>query len=146
MVFLGLAAAAVPAVPPESWSCSNPVEVSCSGEECMTAEPGGFTPMSVSMSAGGGFSVCAYTGCWEGAGPPLRLNGRLLWTGDGLAFSTSPDSGMKADVTLLLIEAERIGFVRAAGFASPLLCEPRGEWPEEPSPESGGESEEEARE
>ena len=127
MLSLALAAVALPAVPPESWSCSNPVEVSCSSEDCMTAEPGGFTPMSVSMSAAGGFSVCAYTGCWEGAGPPLRLDGRLLWTGDGLPFSTSPDGGMKADVTLLLIEEEGIGFVRAAGFASPLLCEPREE-------------------
>ncbi len=148
MILLALAAAGAAAAAdpsPEGWSCANPIEVRCSDEEC-SAESDAFTPMSVSMSLAGGFSVCAYTGCWEGAGAPARQEGRLLWTGDDLPFSTSPDGEMKADVTLLLIEEEGVGFVRTAGFAAPLLCERAGTPPEEPAPESKEESEEESEE
>ncbi len=142
MILLALAAAGAISAsepPPEGWSCSNPIEVRCSDDGC-SAESEAFTPMSVSMSAAGGFSVCAYTGCWEGVGAPARQEGRLLWTGDDLPFSTSPDGEMKADVTLLLIEEEGVGFVRTAGFAAPLLCEPAGPWAEEPSAENADEA------
>lgn len=121
-----LARASVAEIPEESWTCANQMEVWCSADGCDAAEPGAFTPMSIAASARGGFSVCAYTGCWEGAGAPLRQQGRILWMADGAAFSTSPDGGMKADVTLLIIEAEGVGFVRVGGFATPLLCERAG--------------------
>ncbi|MEQ8935516.1 MAG: hypothetical protein RIE56_06970 [Amphiplicatus sp.] len=140
---VGAASAAEP--PPEGWSCSNPIEVRCSAEEC-SAESEAFTPMSVSVSAAGGFSVCAYTGCWEGVGAPARQEGRLLWTGDDLPFSTSQDGGMQADVTLLLVEKDGLGFVRVAGFASPLLCERAEAWPEEPAQDIEEETEAESEE
>ncbi|MEE2692964.1 MAG: hypothetical protein VX640_15635 [Pseudomonadota bacterium] len=106
----------------QAWSCTNEVEVWCAADGCTTAAEGQFTPMSVSMTTAGAFSVCAYTGCWEGDSAPVSRQGRLLWTGDGLPFSTSQDGGMQADVTILLLAAEGVGFVRAAGLAAPVLC------------------------
>lgn len=126
MVFLALAAlmrASLSEIPHETWSCRNQVEVWCAADGCAAARPEEFTPLHVTTDAAGGFSVCAYTGCWEGKGPPLRKDGRILWTADGAAFSTSADGGMSADVTLLILEKDGVGFVRVAGLATPILCE-----------------------
>ena len=125
MPFLTLAAitiASTAEVPTESWSCSNQLEVWCSADSCAAAPPEEFTPMSISADADGGATVCAYTGCWETEAPPVRAEGRLLWTGDNLSFSTMPEGGMSADVTLLIVEKDGVGFVRVGGFATPLLC------------------------
>jgi hypothetical protein len=108
-------------VPPDIWDCANDVEVWCSVDGCAAQPEGESTPMSISARRSGEFSVCAYTGCWEGKTEVADVAGRLVWAADSAAFSTNPD-GFFADITLLIIEKDGAGFVRAGGIASPLLC------------------------
>ncbi|WP_411817394.1 hypothetical protein [Hyphococcus sp. DH-69] len=108
-------------VPPDRWSCQNEIEVWCAVDGCAAKSQDETTPMSISAGRDGAFSVCAYTGCWEGQANVHDLNGRLLWAADGAEFSTNP-GGFNADVSLLIIEKDGVGFVRVGGIASPLLC------------------------
>ena len=121
-----LAAASRDEVPPEAWNCRNQVEVWCAADGCAASRPEEFTPMDIWASDDGEISVCAYTGCWEGKAAVGRVNGRLVWAGDDLAFSTaqlSTDPGAaSADVSLMIVTGEGVGFVRAAGLATPVLC------------------------
>ena len=109
-------------VPPDVWDCANDVEVWCTVDSCAAQPEGAMTPMSITAKRDGSFSVCAYTGCWEGKTDLVEARGRLLWAADGAPFSTKPEGGFEADVTLMIIEKEGVGFVRAGGLASPLLC------------------------
>ena len=68
-------------------------------------------------------SVCAYSGCWESGAALIRADGRLLWTADGVPFSSNPDGAMTANVTLLILTKDGVGFVRVGGLATPLLCQ-----------------------
>jgi len=79
----------------------------------------------VHVEAGGRFSVCAYSGCWEGKARVHRQDGRLLLTAEGVPFS-SGDGQTATDITLLIIPGDDTGFVRAGGLATPLTCR-RGE-------------------
>lgn len=108
--------------PAEIWRCRNQVEVWCAADGCAAAPEAETTPMDVTADPEGPVSVCAYTGCWEGADPPVQRAGRVLWTLDGAAFSSQPN-GAGVEITLLIIEKEGVGFVRAGGLATPLLCE-----------------------
>ena len=133
MLFLALAAllrASTAEVPPEAWHCRNQLEVWCTADGCAATPPGESTPMDIHADLTGELSVCAYTGCWETEpapeNTPVRANGRILWTGDDLAFSTRPDGAMSADLTLLIVEKDGVGFVRVGGLATPLLCERTG--------------------
>ncbi|MEX6633296.1 hypothetical protein [Hyphococcus lacteus] len=108
-------------IPPDNWSCANDVEVWCAVDGCAAKAEGEITPMSISARRDGGFSVCAYTGCWEGQAEVHDLKGRLLWAANEAPFSTNPD-GSSTDVSLLIIEKDGVGFVRVGGIASPLLC------------------------
>ena len=109
-------------IPPDQWACSNDVEVWCAVDGCAARPEGETTPMAISARRDGEFSVCAYSGCWEGKAKVADLGGRLLWAADGVPFSSQPDGGFGADVSLLIIEGEGVGFVRVGGIASPLLC------------------------
>lgn len=107
--------------PPDAWNCRNQVEVWCTADGCAATNPDEFTPMDISADAAGYLSVCAYTGCWSGKASVARAEGRWMWATDGLPFSTSQD-GAKANVTLVIIARDGVGFVRAGGFATPVLC------------------------
>lgn len=125
MLFLALAAmlrASTGEIPLETWNCRNQIEVWCAADGCAATPPGEFTPMDINANAKGGFSVCAYSGCWNSKARPKRAAGRFLWTANGVAFSTAPDGGMEADVTLLIVQRDGVGFVRVGGLATPLLC------------------------
>ena len=108
-------------IPTEIWRCSNQVEVWCAADGCAATAEGEMTPMDITASADGRLSVCAYTGCWEGEAAYAATNGRLVWAGDALTFSTAPEGG-ESDATLLIIARDGVGFVRAGGLASPVLC------------------------
>ncbi|MFZ5619292.1 MAG: hypothetical protein ACOZAA_18410 [Pseudomonadota bacterium] len=107
--------------PPESWNCRNQVEVWCAADGCAATPPGESTPMDIWASIDGTISVCAYSGCWEGKVATSSSAGRLLWAGDGLPF-VSAVKGAGGDVTLLILAADGVGFIRAGGIATPLLC------------------------
>ncbi len=111
-------------IPADAWDCVNDVEVWCSVDGCAARPEGETTPMSITARRDGEFSVCAYTGCWEAKADVADIAGRLVWTADSAAFSTNPE-GYFADITLLIVEKDGVGFVRAGGIASPLLCSRR---------------------
>lgn len=121
MLIATLVAALAAAEVPRAWHCRNELEVWCTADGCAAA--GEFTPMDIWADPKGGVSVCAYSGCWEGAARPRRVSGRLLWTAEDAPFSTARDGEMSADITLLVFETDGVGFVRAGGLATPLLCE-----------------------
>lgn len=121
-----VAAAAAFAGAGDVWRCRNQVEVWCTADGCAAAPPGEFTPLDIRVATPRGLSVCAYTGCWEGRVRARKIAGRYLWAGDGLPFSTASDGAMTADVTVLLFVGEGVGFVRAGGLSTPLLCEKTG--------------------
>lgn len=109
-------------LPPDVWRCQNQVEVWCAVDGCAAKAESETTPLDVwASSRDGRFSVCAYTGCWEGAGAVTQNNGRLLWAAEDVPF-TSGNGGFSADITLLIIEQDGVGFVRVGGLATPLLC------------------------
>lgn len=108
-------------VPPESWNCRNQIEVWCAADGCAATPPDAFTPMDVWASADGDLSVCAYSGCWQGKAAASAAAGRLVWAGDALPFVSSLE-GAAGDVTLLILAADGVGFVRAGGIATPVLC------------------------
>lgn len=129
MIFLTLAAllSASPAeIPQGVWRCRNQLEVWCAADGCAATPPEEFTPLEVTADARRGATVCAYTGCWKIARRAVRANGRLLWSGEQLAFSTRRGGAMAADVTLLIVEKDGVGFVRAGSLATPLLCAKTG--------------------
>lgn len=121
MFALALAAALVQSQPAD-WHCRNELEIWCSGQGCNLAPPGETTPLEIRADPKGGFSVCAYSGCWEGKSRPKRIAGRLIWAGDNVPFSTAREGAMATDVTLIVFEADGVGFVRAGGLATPLVC------------------------
>jgi hypothetical protein len=108
-------------LPPDAWRCRNQVEVWFAADGCAATNPDEFTPMDISAKADGALSVCAYSGCWTGKATVARASGRWLWAGDGFAFSTASDAE-KTDVTLVIVARDGVGFVRAGGLATPVLC------------------------
>jgi hypothetical protein len=125
MLMLALAAlltASKSELPPDVWRCVNDIEVWCTVDSCAAKAQDETTPMSIWAARDGRFSVCAYTGCWEGVAAVGDIAGRLIWAGDGAEFSSAPGSAA-TDVTLMIIEKDGAGFVRAGGIASPLLCQ-----------------------
>jgi len=108
-------------IPPDAWHCKNDIEVWCSVDGCAAKDADETTPMSISASRSGAYSVCAYTGCWEGQADVIDAAGRLLWVANDVPFSSQPD-GFRADVSLMIIEGDGVGFVRVGSIASPLLC------------------------
>lgn len=121
MLVFALLGASRDGLPPDAWRCRNQVEVWCTADGCAATNPEEFTPMDISANANGAVSVCAYSGCWSGKAMIVRAKGRWLWAGDGFAFSTSQD-GEKTDVTLVIHARDGVGFVRAGGLATPVLC------------------------
>lgn len=118
-----LLSAAIPAGENERWACSNQIEVWCTVDSCAAKKEDETTPLSVQMQRNGAFSVCAYTGCWEGVGNFAQASGRLIWADDDVAFSTNQDGYFNADVSIMLVEKDGVGFVRVGGLATPMLCQ-----------------------
>lgn len=107
--------------PIEAWNCRNQVEVWCTADGCAARPPDEFTPMDVTLSTNGDVSICAYSGCWNGSARVTEADGRRLWTAESLKFSSQPGAvGERA--TALIIEKDGVGFVRAGGLATPVLC------------------------
>lgn len=109
-------------IPADAWVCKNDIEVWCSVDGCAAKDVEETTPMSIVAARNGAFSVCAYTGCWEGKARVANTAGRLVWAADDVPFSSRPDGGFRADISLMIIEGDGAGFVRVGAIASPLLC------------------------
>ncbi len=118
----------VPGPPERSaarWSCTNDLEVSCNDGACEAEAGDGFTPMSVDLDGSGALSVCAYSGCWEGAAEVLETAEFLVLVGHALEFSTARGSdSARADIVVAIDRTDGVGTLKAGEFAQPLLCEP----------------------
>lgn len=103
------------------WTCSNQdLEIYCDDAGCAVSDV--HTPMSVSLSESY-MSVCAYTGCWQGAANlNQRPNNRFeTYSGSGLVFSTAPDA--EADISITVDAKTGIATLLIPGsFAHPMLC------------------------
>ena len=119
-----------PADKPDSWHCRNDLEIRCGEGVCTAEADDGFTPMSVSIDASGGLSVCAYSGCWEGSGEVKRDGSFLVVTGRDLAFSTAPGvASAREDVLVAVDLTDSVAILKAGEFAHPLSCERRSAEP-----------------
>lgn len=108
-------------VPPETWNCRNQVEVWCASDGCAATPEEQSTPMDIWASADGALSACLYSGCYQGRAGYAAAGGRLLWQADDLPF-VSAIEGATGDVTLLILAEDGVGFIRAGGIATPVLC------------------------
>ncbi len=122
-ILIAATAIAVPALAladGASWNCRNvDLEIGCGGGKCTVAEA--HTPMDVHLGVGG-ISVCAYTGCWEGApAAVVRSGGFVTFIGAALPFSTNPDS--VADIAVTVDTASGVATILVAGlYATPAIC------------------------
>ena len=123
LIALAMLSASKSEIPPDRWVCANDIEVWCTVDSCAAKSERESTPMAVAARADGRFSVCAYTGCWEGKTRMANIDGRLVWTADGVPFSTNEAAA--ADVSLMIVARDGVGFVRVGAIASPLLCRRR---------------------
>lgn len=127
IVLAALLSASKSEVPPDQWVCANDIEVWCTVDSCAAKPEDEATPMAIAARADGQFSVCAYTGCWEGKTSMTNANGRLVWAADGVPFSTN--EAATADISLMIVARDGVGFVRVGAIASPLLCRRRAPSP-----------------
>ncbi len=123
LVLAALVSSSKSEIPPDRWVCANNIEVWCTVDSCAAKPEDETTPMAIAARADGRFSVCAYTGCWEGEAPVTNAGGRLVWAADSVPFSTN--DAATADISLMIIARDGVGFVRAGAIASPLLCRRR---------------------
>lgn len=110
----------------EVWNCRNDVEVQCARGECdAEAEEGHFTPMSLAFSSTGSFSLCAYSGCWDGEGRVVSTAPFLVITHAKAEWSDPSSNGERdADVMIAFDRQDRIAVIKAGSFATPLHCRP----------------------
>ncbi|MDH3492029.1 MAG: hypothetical protein OEM82_00640 [Acidobacteriota bacterium] len=108
--------------PADSWECSNNIEITCGAEGCVAADPGAFTPMRVSFDSLGGMRVCAYSGCWEGAGKIFENADFLVLTGSRLNFSAKEPASSNQDVMIALDKKDNVAMLKAGGFSHPIVC------------------------
>ncbi len=123
LMLIALISSSKSEIPPDRWVCANDIEVWCTVDSCAAKPEAETTPMAISARADGRFSVCAYTGCWEGQTRMANIDGRLVWAADGVPFSTN--EAATADISLMIVARDGVGFVRVGAIASPLLCRRR---------------------
>ncbi|MEM9014241.1 MAG: hypothetical protein AAGB02_03945 [Pseudomonadota bacterium] len=122
LAILSLLTASRSEIPADIWACSNDLEVWCTVDSCAAKLPEETTPMSITAARNGAIQACAYTGCWEGAATVSENMGRIVWAANDLPFSSRPEGGFEADISLLIVEEDGVGFIRVGGIASPVLC------------------------
>jgi hypothetical protein len=105
-----------------SWQCRNDVEIQCDQAACTVAKPGEFTPLGLSFTSGGRFSLCAYSGCWEGQGKVVARKPFLVIEKRQAAWS-DPQTKNASDILIAFAQEDRIALVKAGGLALPLHCE-----------------------
>ena len=105
-------------------NCRNDIEVHCTHGACgAETEEGSFTPMSLGFSTTGSFSLCAYSGCWDGEGTVVATAPFLVITQAKVEWSDPSSHGERdADVLIAFDARDRIAIIKAGGFATPLLC------------------------
>ncbi len=104
------------------WRCRNNLEVHCAADGCSAESGDGVTPMDVVFGTSGGFSVCAYSGCWDGAGT-VAASGPLLTIMQTAVSWSDPARADGAEDVLIAFDADdQVAIVKAGGFTVPLNC------------------------
>jgi hypothetical protein len=110
----------------EAWNCKNSVEIRCADTACSAAEDAEFTPADVRFDTRGAFSVCVYSGCWNGKGRAV-VNGPLMVVQKKRAGWSVPNSTaeMREDVAIMFSTIDRIAVVKAGKLVLPMHCSRR---------------------
>jgi hypothetical protein len=104
---------------PSEWNCRNEdTEIRCDSGKCEVIQE--FTPLSINMDTEGAMTICAYSGCWKGAGKVFQDSDHVILSGHKLKWSgTNPGS---ADFIVAIDSRDNIGFLKGEGFAIPIVC------------------------
>jgi hypothetical protein len=118
LVFLpGLSSAA-------EWRCAPDVEVWCTIESCATNEESRESiRIGVTFDSRGAFSLCAYTGCWEGKGKVVSVSPFLVITLGNVDWS-DPNQRVEAreDVLIAFDVKDQVAMVKAGSISMPMRC------------------------
>lgn len=116
MILPGLTCAA-------EWSCKPDVEVQCTIESCSVTEDQRTIPIALSFDSNGTFSLCAYSGCWEGKGKVVAVAPFLVITLGNVDWS---DPGQKVegreDVLIAFETKDHVAMVKAGSISMPMRC------------------------
>ncbi|MFZ2162837.1 MAG: hypothetical protein WAW02_11525 [Sideroxyarcus sp.] len=107
----------------EAWNCQNSVEIQCTDAACTTSEHGEVTPADVSFDTRGTFSICVYSGCWNGKGHVVT-NGPLLVIQKNRADWSVPNlkAEMREDVSIVFSTKDHIALVKTGTLILPMHC------------------------
>lgn len=106
------------------WHCRNKdMEIRCGANQCKGT--GHFAPLDIFADSHGRMSICAYSGCWEGAGQVYAAGSHLLFSAHRLKWTGSSGSGDETgkDFILGIDAGDGVAVLKGAGYAMPLQCE-----------------------
>ena len=122
-LFIGLTVATTAVT---TFNCRNAdLEVTCNEARCIASAEGDFTPMSLAFNDAGSFSLCAYSGCWEGEGRVFSDSRYLHIMARNLAFTpdVNPEPN-RQDLAIVLDKTDNIALLKLGHYAQPMPCLP----------------------
>ena len=124
----------------EGWSCSPDLEVQCTAESCAVSPDQGAIPIHLSFDSHGEFSLCAYSGCWEGTGTVVSSSPFLVITKEQVDWS-DPNRRVEGreDVLIAFSPGDKVVMVKAGSIAMPMRCSREARPEAGTSPEQTGE-------
>ena len=108
------------------WYCRNPqIEIQCSKASCVAQNPEEITTMDVLFNLEGEFSICAYTGCWNGVTEVVENGEFVTLTKHNVEWtSLTTNNSMASDILIAFHRTDNVAMVKFAGWAHPFNCEP----------------------
>ena len=105
------------------WDCKPDVEVQCTIESCSLAKDQGAIPIGLSFDSHGTFSLCAYSGCWEGKGKVVSVSPFLVITLGNVDWS-DPNQRVEGrrNVLIAFSTKDQIAMVKAGSLSMPMRC------------------------
>ena len=70
-----------------AWECKPDVELQCTAKSCSVSPDQGVIPIGLSFDSHGTFSLCAYSGCWEGKGKVVSASPFLVISAEKVDWS-----------------------------------------------------------
>jgi hypothetical protein len=106
-----------------NWNCAPDVEVQCTVESCEVMEDQGTIPIGLSFDTRGVFSLCAYSGCWEGKGKVVSVSPFLVITLGNVDWS-DPNQRVEGreDVLIAFGAKDQVAMVKAGSISMPMRC------------------------
>ena len=106
-----------------TWNCAPDVEVQCTVESCEVMGDQGTIPIQLSFDTRGTFSLCAYSGCWEGKGKIVSVSPFLVITLGNVDWS-DPNQRIEGreDVLIAFGVNDRVAMVKAGSISMPMRC------------------------